>query len=87
LFSFETAEGSWSPLTKPWFLARRNEIWVSAGHPSMPGHAFRIGGAGATELLLEEVHPNVGARVVGNHVLSCTASDRIHPSTFHFYCH
>ncbi|KAG1844079.1 hypothetical protein DFJ58DRAFT_717694 [Suillus subalutaceus] len=51
LFSFETAASSWSPLTKPWFLARCNEVWVSAGHPSMPGHAFHIGRA--TELLLE----------------------------------
>ncbi|KAG1776704.1 DNA breaking-rejoining enzyme [Suillus placidus] len=57
LFSFERAEGSWSPLTKPWFLVRCNEIWVAAGHPSLPGHAFCIGGA--TELLLEGVHPDV----------------------------
>jgi hypothetical protein len=59
LFSFEAADGSWSPMTKTWFLTRCNEVWVSAGHPSMPGHAFRIGGA--TELLLEGVHPDVVA--------------------------
>ncbi|KAG2068602.1 hypothetical protein BDR04DRAFT_1024116 [Suillus decipiens] len=50
LFSFETATVSWSPMTKPWFLSRCNEVWVAAGHASMPEHAFHIGGA--TELLL-----------------------------------
>lgn len=59
LFSFETANGSWAPLTKAWFLSRCNDIWVAAGHPTMPGHAFRIGGA--TELLLEGVHPDIVA--------------------------
>lgn len=59
LFSFETASGSWAPMTKPWFMARCNSIWVAAGHPAMPGHAFRIGGA--TELLLEGVPPDVVA--------------------------
>jgi len=33
-----------------------NTIWSAAGHPVMPGHAFRIGRA--MELLLEGVHPD-----------------------------
>ncbi|KAG1811118.1 uncharacterized protein BJ212DRAFT_1278216 [Suillus subaureus] len=59
LFSSETANGSWSPLTKPWFLSCCNDIWVVAGHPTMPGHAFCIGRA--TELFLEGVHPDIVA--------------------------
>ncbi|KAG1855606.1 hypothetical protein F4604DRAFT_1932255 [Suillus subluteus] len=46
-------------MTKPWFLNRCNEIWVAAGHATMPGHTFCIGGA--TELLLEGVPPDVVA--------------------------
>ncbi|KIO05460.1 hypothetical protein M404DRAFT_141343 [Pisolithus tinctorius Marx 270] len=46
-------------MTRPWFLNRCNQIWVSAGFPDMPGHAFRIGGA--TELLLQGVPPDVVA--------------------------
>lgn len=34
-------------------------MWVAAGLPSMPGHAFRIGGA--TELLLQGIDPSVVA--------------------------
>ncbi|KAG2358168.1 hypothetical protein BDR07DRAFT_1295775, partial [Suillus spraguei] len=59
LFSFETVDGSWSPMTKPWFMDRINTIWSAVGHPIMPGHAFRIGGA--TELLSEGVHPDIVA--------------------------
>ncbi|KAG2112430.1 hypothetical protein DEU56DRAFT_749356 [Suillus clintonianus] len=59
LFSFETAMGPWSPLTKPWFLKCCNEVWVTVGHPSMPGHAFCIGGT--TELLLEGIPPDMVA--------------------------
>ncbi|GBE83074.1 hypothetical protein SCP_0501200 [Sparassis crispa] len=55
LFAFETAAGGWSPMTKPWFMQRCNAVWVAAGFPDMPGHAFRIGGA--TELLLQGVNP------------------------------
>lgn len=40
-------------------MDRINAIWSAAGHPIMPGHAFRIGGA--TELLLEGVHPDIVA--------------------------
>ncbi|KAG1843160.1 hypothetical protein DFJ58DRAFT_717854 [Suillus subalutaceus] len=57
LFSFKTADGAWSPMTKPWFMDRINTIWSAAGHPVMPGHAFRC----AMELLLEGVHPDVVA--------------------------
>ncbi|GLB38818.1 hypothetical protein LshimejAT787_0506830 [Lyophyllum shimeji] len=59
LFAFETADGGWAPMTKPWFMDRCNAVWVAAGFPSMPGHAFRIGGA--TELLLQGTDPNVVA--------------------------
>ena len=58
LFSFCTATG-WSPMTRDWFLCRCNQVWVSAGFPDMPGHAFHIGGA--TELLLQGVPPDVVA--------------------------
>jgi hypothetical protein len=59
LFAFETADGGWAPMTKPWFIDRCNMVWVTAGFPQMPGHAFRIGGA--TELLLQGTDPNVVA--------------------------
>ncbi|KAF8063614.1 hypothetical protein FPV67DRAFT_1507341 [Lyophyllum atratum] len=60
LFSFETAAGGWAPMTRDWLLGRCNEVWVAAGLPSMPGHAFRIGGA--TELLLQGVDPDIVAK-------------------------
>ncbi|KAG1734409.1 uncharacterized protein EDB91DRAFT_1250918 [Suillus paluster] len=61
LFSFETSNNSnsWSPMTKPWFMKCCNDIWVATGHPHMPGHTFRIGGA--TKLLLEGVPPDIVA--------------------------
>jgi hypothetical protein len=59
LFAFETASGTWSPMTKDWFMARCNDVWVKAGYPDMPGHAFRIGGA--TELLLQGINPDIVA--------------------------
>jgi len=46
-------------MTRTWFLQRCNQVWVSAGFPDMPGHAFCIGGA--TELLLQGVPPDVVA--------------------------
>ena len=46
-------------MTRDWFLCRCNQVWISAGFPDMPGHAFRIGGA--TELLLQGVPPDVVA--------------------------
>ncbi|KAF8220626.1 hypothetical protein L208DRAFT_1332782, partial [Tricholoma matsutake] len=57
LFAFKTADGSWAPMTKLWFIDHCNAVWVAAGFPQMPGHAFRIGGA--TELLLQGTDPNV----------------------------
>jgi len=41
----------------PWFLQCCNQVWVSAGFPVMPGHAFCIGGT--TELLLQGVPPDI----------------------------
>ncbi|KAG1735099.1 uncharacterized protein EDB91DRAFT_1145215 [Suillus paluster] len=38
LFSFETYNSTWTPMTEPWFLDRCNQIWVASGHPHMPGH-------------------------------------------------
>lgn len=59
LFAFETADGGWAPMTKSWFMDHCNAVWVAAGLPSMPGHAFHIGGA--TELLLQGINPSVVA--------------------------
>ncbi|KAI1784952.1 DNA breaking-rejoining enzyme, partial [Ganoderma leucocontextum] len=59
MFSFETAEGGWAPMTRGWFLARCNEVWVKAGLTELSGHCFRIGGA--TELLLRGTHPDIVA--------------------------
>jgi hypothetical protein len=56
LFAYQTPTG-WSHMTRSTFLSRCNDIWVSQGFPNLPGHAFRIGGA--TELLLQGVHPDV----------------------------
>ncbi|KIK90487.1 hypothetical protein PAXRUDRAFT_151839 [Paxillus rubicundulus Ve08.2h10] len=35
LFSYKTPSG-WLPLTKPCFMSRCNEVWVSQGCPDMP---------------------------------------------------
>jgi hypothetical protein len=59
LFAYETVDGGWAPMTKSWFMDRCNAVWVAAGLPQMPGHAFRIGGA--TELLLQGIDPSVVA--------------------------
>ena len=56
LFSYATSNG-FSPLTKPLFLRRCNEIWRSLGYPRTTGHCFRIGGT--TELLLSGTPPDV----------------------------
>ncbi|KIK78242.1 hypothetical protein PAXRUDRAFT_16977 [Paxillus rubicundulus Ve08.2h10] len=60
LFSFKLPKGSGRALMKPNFMRRCCQIWVEAGFPSMPGHAFRI--SGATELLLQGVSPDVVAQ-------------------------
>lgn len=58
-FAFETWDGSWSPLTRPWFLARCNQVWRKVNLLELTGHCFRIGGA--SELLLRGVPPDVVA--------------------------
>lgn len=59
LFAYETADGGWAPLTRPWFLARCNQVWRGAGLLELTGHCFRIGGA--SELLLRGIPPDVVA--------------------------
>ncbi|KIK76570.1 hypothetical protein PAXRUDRAFT_18099 [Paxillus rubicundulus Ve08.2h10] len=56
LFSYKTPNG-WLPLTKPHFMSRCNEVWVSQGYPDMPRHAFRI--SGTTKLLLQGISPDI----------------------------
>lgn len=58
-FAWQTADGSWAPMTKDWFMSRCNEVWVEAGLSQLTGHCFRIGGA--TELLLRCNSPDVVA--------------------------
>ncbi|KIK48498.1 hypothetical protein CY34DRAFT_785608 [Suillus luteus UH-Slu-Lm8-n1] len=58
-FAFETRDGSWAPLTRPWFLSRCNQVWRESGLLELTGHCFRIGGA--SELLLRGVPPDVVA--------------------------
>jgi hypothetical protein len=60
LFAYETADGGWAPMTKPWFMARCTEIWDKVGMlDKVLGHGFRIGGA--TELLLMGTPPDIVA--------------------------
>ncbi|KAG1857315.1 DNA breaking-rejoining enzyme [Suillus subalutaceus] len=42
-FAYETAGGGWAAMTKPWFLARCNQIWRSANLLELTSHCFRIG--------------------------------------------
>lgn len=56
LFSY-TSNGTPTPLTKPVFLRRCNEIWQLLGYPRTTGHCFRIGGT--TELLVAGIPPDV----------------------------
>ncbi|KAG1791757.1 uncharacterized protein HD556DRAFT_1445111 [Suillus plorans] len=58
-FAYETTDGKWAAMTKPWFLARCNQVWRAANLLELTGHCFRIGGA--TELLLRGVPPDVVA--------------------------
>ncbi|KAG2050396.1 DNA breaking-rejoining enzyme, partial [Suillus hirtellus] len=58
-FAYETTDGGWAAMTKPWFLARCNQVWRSANLLELTGHCFRIGGA--TELLLHRVPPDIVA--------------------------
>src|SRR5882724_12048258 len=55
LFSFETADKSWSPMRHLWFMEQCNEIWLKEGLSSAKGHGFCIGGT--THLLLLGTDP------------------------------
>jgi hypothetical protein len=57
MFAFETADGSWEPLTKINWLERCNQIWISAGFEPLKAHAFCIGGC--TEMLLRGIQPDI----------------------------
>jgi hypothetical protein len=57
LFTYETSDGGWEPLTKHSWLARCNEVWVAAGFRPLLSHAFRIGGC--TEMLLRGINPDI----------------------------
>ena len=57
LFAFEADDGKHYVMRRSWFLDRCNEIWKSAGLPTITGHSFRIGGT--THLLLISVDPFV----------------------------
>ncbi|EPQ53624.1 hypothetical protein GLOTRDRAFT_15128, partial [Gloeophyllum trabeum ATCC 11539] len=61
LFAFETADGSWAPMVKSWFLGRCRTVWEKSPAllSQVAGHSFRIGGA--TELLLAGVPPETVA--------------------------
>ncbi|KZV82402.1 DNA breaking-rejoining enzyme [Exidia glandulosa HHB12029] len=59
LFAWTTADGSWAPMTKDWFLERCGEVWRACGLEVVPGHSFRIGGT--TDLLLRGVEPGIVA--------------------------
>ena len=62
-FAYKTADGGCARMTRPWFMARCNEIWREAGLPELTGHCFHIGGA--TELLLRGVPPEVVQKLGG----------------------
>jgi len=55
LFAFETADGSWAPMKRMWFLDWCNEVWEKEGLSLVKGHGFHIGGT--THLLLLGVNP------------------------------
>ena len=55
LFTFETADGQWSPMKCAWFLSQCNLVWEKDDLASIKGHGFRIGGM--THLLLLGVDP------------------------------
>jgi len=57
LFAWESADGSYRPMTREWFMSRCNEIWQIEGLGSLLGHGFRIGGT--THLLLLGVDPTI----------------------------
>jgi hypothetical protein len=63
LFAFRNTDGSWSYMTKDWFITRCDKIWATAGLLAVFGHSFRIGGS--TELLLAGVPCEVVAALGG----------------------
>lgn len=63
LFAFAAGSEQWSPITKPWFMARCTGIWKDANLLTVAGHSFRIGGS--TELLLAGVPCEVVATIGG----------------------
>jgi len=50
LFTFEMADGQWSPMQCSWFLSHCNAVWEKDSISSTKGHGFWIGGT--THLLL-----------------------------------
>ena len=61
LFAFCTADGSFVPLTKSWFMECCHEIWLQFSLLLPSDHSFCIGGT--TELLLAGVPPEVVAAI------------------------
>jgi hypothetical protein len=57
LFTYETSDGGWEPLTKHSWLVRCNEVWVAAGFRPLLSHAFCIGSC--TEMLLRGINPDI----------------------------
>ncbi|EIN09456.1 hypothetical protein PUNSTDRAFT_66798 [Punctularia strigosozonata HHB-11173 SS5] len=62
-FAYRSGPDSFSPLTKPRFMARCNEIWSNAGLETLSGHCFRIGGT--THWLLMGTAPEIVAAIGG----------------------
>ncbi len=60
LFAFKTADLTWAPMVKDWFLKRCRDIWEPLHLDFIHGHSFRPGGA--TELLLAGVPPETVAK-------------------------
>ncbi|KAG0705616.1 DNA breaking-rejoining enzyme [Suillus ampliporus] len=58
-FAYENTSGGWTTLTRPWFLARCNQVWRNADMLELSGHCFRIGGA--SELLLRGIPSDIVA--------------------------
>ena len=55
VFTFETLDGSFSPMCRSWFLSCCNKIWQQENHTRLQGHVFWI--SGTTHLLLLGVDP------------------------------
>ena len=55
LFAFETADNSWVPMKRSWFMDRCNDTWATSLIPKLTGHSFCIGGT--THHLLLGINP------------------------------